>query len=436
MKYTAMAVAIAALVTSTAGLAMAQEAVPGDTIVQLATAPRQLGPGEDFPGMWEYVYDVVGTTDASGQNYDWTNNMWLRGFDSSLMVNRWNDTGDIWDGTQTDPWNFTPKQRWSANAAGRPPSFMGNINYTRWPSYWGIIPDTEPFNFSAWHNPKDVHEINWQNYDIVYDSNPGAINQAWYTDNPWHYGTEYIHGDSPWPTARAGMATWGQVSVDPGPDGIEGNEDDTYENQVVDYSTDGIDFENAGTMFYGFTGLLLTARVVHPNAPGEITWGGTGASGTILGPGASAGIDGDFDGDGDVDADDVDDLCANMGGDPATYDMDGDGDVDEDDMTYHVETYLEYDTDGDDIADGQGTFRGDFNADGTVNGTDLSILSGGFGTTTGFAGGNANCDTTVNGTDLSILSSVFGNVATAAVPEPLTMGLMSLGAVALLRRRK
>ena len=144
---------------------------------------------------------------------------------------------------------------------------------------------------------------------------------------------------------------------------------------------------------------------------------------------------GDFDGDGDVDADDVDDLCANMGGDVETYDLDDDGDVDEDDMVFHVENYLEYDSDGDGVADGTGTFRGDFNADGSVNGTDLSIMNGSFGQTAGFAGGNANCDTTVNGTDLSILAGVFGNVATAAIPEPMTIGLLSLGGLALLRRR-
>ena len=148
------------------------------------------------------------------------------------------------------------------------------------------------------------------------------------------------------------------------------------------------------------------------------------------------GAPGDFDGDGDVDADDVDDLCANMAGDVATYDMDGDGDVDEDDMTFHVENYLEYDTDDDDIVDGVGTFRGDFNADGAVNGTDLSIMSGNFGGAAGYAGGNANCDLTVNGTDLSILSGSFGSVVTAAVPEPMTMGLLSLGGLALLKRRK
>ena len=147
-------------------------------------------------------------------------------------------------------------------------------------------------------------------------------------------------------------------------------------------------------------------------------------------------VPGDIDGDGDVDGDDVDDLCANIGGDPGTYDMDGDGDVDEDDMVFHVENLLEYDTDGDSIVDGQGTFRGDFNADGAVNGTDLSIMNGNFGTTAGYAGGNANCDTTVNGTDLSILAGSFGNVVTAAVPEPASAALLVLGGCALLKRRR
>ena len=144
----------------------------------------------------------------------------------------------------------------------------------------------------------------------------------------------------------------------------------------------------------------------------------------------------DFDGDGDVDADDVDALCANMGGEAAIFDTDGDGDVDADDLLYHVETFLEFDTDGDGAPDGTGTFRGDFNTDGSVNGTDLSIMVGGFGSAVGFAGGNANCDGAVNGTDLSILAGGFGNIATAAVPEPATLGLLALGASAMLLRKK
>ena len=145
---------------------------------------------------------------------------------------------------------------------------------------------------------------------------------------------------------------------------------------------------------------------------------------------------GDLDDDGDIDADDVDLLCANMGGDSATYDMDGDGDVDEDDMTFHVETYLEYDLDLDGIVDGTGTFRADFNTDGSVDGTDLSIMAGSVGQSVGFAQGNANCDSTVNGTDLSILTIHLGDVVTGAVPEPTTVLIMMGGGLACLLRRR
>ena len=147
--------------------------------------------------------------------------------------------------------------------------------------------------------------------------------------------------------------------------------------------------------------------------------------------------DGDCNTDGAIDAADVDLLCDNYGtGDPAVFDFDGDGDVDEDDMIFHVETFLEFDTDGDGIVDGQGTFRGDFNLDGQVNGTDLSTMNSGFGASAGFAGGNANGDAIVDGTDLSILAGVFGNVATAVVPEPASAALLLTAAVALLGRRR
>ena len=151
-----------------------------------------------------------------------------------------------------------------------------------------------------------------------------------------------------------------------------------------------------------------------------------------IGP-SSPPVEGDYDGDGDVDADDINMLCDNMGGDPATYDADGDGDVDEDDMIYHIENLVEL-TDG---SGRVGSKRGDFNLDGFVDGTDLALMKVAFGQPgQDYADGNANCDAFVDGTDLAILKSNMGFIApTGGVPEPMTLGLMALGGLALLRRK-
>ena len=142
---------------------------------------------------------------------------------------------------------------------------------------------------------------------------------------------------------------------------------------------------------------------------------------------------GDFDEDGDVDADDIDLLCDNLG--DADFDLDGDGDADEDDLVYLVENLVE-------LQDGSGrvgTAMGDFNLDGLVNGTDAAIMKSAFGTwPRGWADGNANCDDVINSTDLAILKANFGAAPTgpAAFPEPATMGLLTVGAFGLLRRRR
>ncbi|KKN80058.1 hypothetical protein LCGC14_0333460 [marine sediment metagenome] len=144
----------------------------------------------------------------------------------------------------------------------------------------------------------------------------------------------------------------------------------------------------------------------------------------------------DWPGEGvDVGADDIDYLRDNMGGDVACFDLDEDGDVDEDDLTYLVEYLVEWDNG---VDTGVGTKRGDFNLDGLVNATDLAILKAGFAQSPiGWAGGNANIDDVVNGTDLAILKTNFGFVApTSAVPEPATIAVLSLGALALRRRRR
>ena len=149
---------------------------------------------------------------------------------------------------------------------------------------------------------------------------------------------------------------------------------------------------------------------------------------------AISSVTGDFDGDDDVDADDIDILCANMGGALDPYDLDGDLDVDEDDMIFLVENLVEWDNG---VDTGTGTKRGDFNLDGLVNATDLAIMNPNFGLGPKlYAEGNANCDTVVNGTDLAILAGNIGFAApTGAVPEPITMGLLAMGGVALLRRK-
>ena len=160
-----------------------------------------------------------------------------------------------------------------------------------------------------------------------------------------------------------------------------------------------------------------------PGVAAELTWVGD-----------PDGVLGDFDGDDDVDADDIDILCANMGGDVATYDMDGDLDVDEDDMIYHIENLVE-------LQDGSGrvgTMRGDFNLDGFVNATDLAIMKPNFGLSGMlYSDGNANCDTVINGTDLAVLSANIGFAApTGAVPEPATLSVLALGAAGIAGRRR
>jgi hypothetical protein len=132
---------------------------------------------------------------------------------------------------------------------------------------------------------------------------------------------------------------------------------------------------------------------------------------------------GDFDGDLDVDAADADLVAANFGN--PDYDLDWDGDADVDDYIFLINWLV-------DLQDGGvGTSVGDFNLDGLVNGTDLSILAGSFGQSVGYASGDANGDGIVNGTDLSLLSSYYGYARSAPIPEPLTLSLLAMGAVGL-----
>ena len=56
----------------------------------------------------------------------------------------------------------------------------------------------------------------------------------------------------------------------------------------------------------------------------------------------------------------------------------------------------------------------------------------------GWDGSNFNCDDVVNATDLAILAANFGFAAPTgqAIPEPATLGLLALGGLAMLKRKK
>ena len=382
----AMVVGLA--VALAAGVARAREVnlVDGfDTYVTCISA-TQLGAGADYPGAWEYIYDVYGGSQA------WTRWISLRGFDVSTSLNLRPDGWNITSPTSQYLW-----QRWDAH------SITGYV-------FWGG---------DQW---RDYSPSTWNSGTSSWDLTgaPDAM------VNQWHSGGDYyVHS---W-----GFPMYGVAAV--------------YGDGTAD---ERIEFDGYA-IATGFTGLLMTMRIVHANEPGTIYFTtyknfGYGADeevyGYIVGPSSGGGIEGDYDGDGEVNAADIDILCDNMGSLDPLYDLDNgtgtgtpDGVVDEDDMIYHVETLVE-------LQDGSGRVgskRGDFNLDGYVDGTDLALMKLAFGQPgQNYADGNANCDLLVDGTDLAILKSNMGFIAPTGggVPEPVTIGLLSLGGLALLRRRR
>jgi len=89
-----------------------------------------------------------------------------------------------------------------------------------------------------------------------------------------------------------------------------------------------------------------------------------------------------------------------------------------------------------DLGTGPDPCPGDFNDDRSVTGADYVVWANNFGQSDdALADGSHNDDGSVTGADYVIWANNFGNTCPATVPEPATIGLMMMGAAALLRRR-
>ena len=122
------------------------------------------------------------------------------------------------------------------------------------------------------------------------------------------------------------------------------------------------------------------------------------------------------------------------GGDP--LDCNGDGMVDINDVNCFCAAG---DTDGANAAlDAIGSINGDFDGNGTVEFQDFVILSNNFGNAGQYTDGDADWNGTVEFQDFVVLSNNFGmsggGGVAAAVPEPSSLVLIVLGALALLSR--
>ncbi len=86
-----------------------------------------------------------------------------------------------------------------------------------------------------------------------------------------------------------------------------------------------------------------------------------------------------------------------------------------------------------------GGMMGDANGDSLVDDNDLSLLLANWGRTVGWAKGEFSGDDLVNDNDLSLLLANWtgsSSPAMTAVPEPTSLAMLALGALAVMRRRR
>ncbi|REJ86903.1 MAG: PEP-CTERM sorting domain-containing protein [Planctomycetota bacterium] len=210
---------------------------PGDpsmAYITLTTAPVQLGPGDDHPGMWEYVYDVMHAVGT------WERNVYLKGLEADSIAN----LHDIGSGPRL-------YHRWGSHSAG---------GWILWGGFWNkqILPSYSDEGapgggglFNLWELPSEGACV-------------GCVNEAYEYYNEWHtpfdYNTQIFYGGS----------SGALLDLDAG---VTGN--------------DAVHFYNANATApnaFNIGGLGYTFRVVHPNAPGTIGWEVQGIVGEVVGP--------------------------------------------------------------------------------------------------------------------------------------------------------
>jgi len=266
-RLTPCAVLAIALLSLTASRAAAAVVTydPGDptmAYLQLAAPPVQLGPTDDHPGMWEYVYDFY---HAEGT---WESRIQLDGFEADLIAN----VHDIGFGVGV-------YQQWSSQAYAQPPLWGGDVDKRFLPSY---------ANGAGWQLPSEGACV-------------GCTNETYEYLNEWHspyeYNSSIFYGTGHYPFGEVNIG--GMLSDADA--GITGND-------TVIFPVWNPGFPNQ----FSVGGLGITFRIVHPNAPGTVRWNtyhwnANDIVGEIVGPSASvagpcaAGIVGDANCDGYVD---------------------------------------------------------------------------------------------------------------------------------------
>ena len=127
---------------------------------------------------------------------------------------------------------------------------------------------------------------------------------------------------------------------------------------------------------------------------------------------------------GKIDAADIDAVYAHFGTGYNQWDVNGDGVVNQADVDALVKLAL-------------GTGYGDANLDRKINFADFQVLLDHWQMTGRWAGGDFNGDGVVNFLDFQDLLDYWNPMGygDASVPEPATLGLLALGAVAILHRK-